>query len=240
MNYYEILGVSKTASYEEIKSNYKTLVKKYHPDLYQGDKTFAEKKTQEINVAYDILSDSNKRAKYDLELNPPDDINTYNYTPPKYTTSNYNYDDNSYSNNYTSKTSSHYTSRNIQNNYTNSYNNNSQYTNDIFVNKLKVSIVTVFIVLLAYLAIFLVTIFQYNSYKKHNTINRINENLTEINTHIDSNNTSSSNEEFNINDYISDSDLRQIYYEYYTNTFDNFSEFKAALSEYIKTYTYYE
>ena len=99
MNYYEILGVSKTASYEEIKNYYKTLVKKYHPDLYQGDKTFAEKKTQEINVAYDILSDSNKRAEYDLELNPPDDINTYNYTPPKYTTSNYNYDDDSYSNN---------------------------------------------------------------------------------------------------------------------------------------------
>ena len=51
MTHYEILGIRKTATSEEIKNAYKQLVKKYHPDVYPGDKTFAEKKTQEINEA---------------------------------------------------------------------------------------------------------------------------------------------------------------------------------------------
>lgn len=71
MNYYEILKVSQKASEKEIKDSYKSLVKKYHPDLYKDDKNFAENKIKQINEAYEILSDTKKRKEYDESLNPP-------------------------------------------------------------------------------------------------------------------------------------------------------------------------
>ena len=108
MNHYDILGLKKNASQKEIKEAYKKLIKKYHPDLYQGDKTFAEKKTQSINVAYDILSNPETRKSYDEEINPTpkytnSDTPNYNYTKPNYHTSNStysyeNYKKNNYSN----------------------------------------------------------------------------------------------------------------------------------------------
>ena len=69
-NYYEILGVSKTASEDEIKAAYKKLVKQYHPDLHPGDKLAAEK-FKEINEANEVLSDKQKRAAYDYEQEHP-------------------------------------------------------------------------------------------------------------------------------------------------------------------------
>lgn len=60
-NYYDILGVSKVASDEEIKKAYRKLAHKYHPDKTGGD----EKKFKEINAAYQVLSDKTKRQQYD-------------------------------------------------------------------------------------------------------------------------------------------------------------------------------
>lgn len=64
-DYYEILGVDKKSSPDEIKKAYRKLAKKYHPDLHPDDKE-AEKKFTEINEAYEVLSDEEKRKKYDM------------------------------------------------------------------------------------------------------------------------------------------------------------------------------
>ena len=61
---YEILGVAKTASQSEIKSAYRKLAVKYHPDKNPGDKA-AEEKFKQITAAYDVLSDETKRRQYD-------------------------------------------------------------------------------------------------------------------------------------------------------------------------------
>lgn len=69
-NYYEILGVDKKATPDEIKSAYRKLAMKYHPDRNQGDAAAAEK-FKEINEANETLSDEQKRAAYDYELEHP-------------------------------------------------------------------------------------------------------------------------------------------------------------------------
>ncbi len=63
-DYYEVLGISKGASDEEIKKAYKKLARKYHPDMNPGDKT-AEEKFKEVNEANEVLSDPDKKARYD-------------------------------------------------------------------------------------------------------------------------------------------------------------------------------
>lgn len=64
-DYYEILGVKKNATADEIKRAYRRLAHQHHPDKVSGDKTEAEKRFKEINEAYQVLSDQNKRARYD-------------------------------------------------------------------------------------------------------------------------------------------------------------------------------
>src|SRR5207344_3288327 len=63
-DYYETLGVPKTATEEEIRSAFRKLARKYHPDVAK-DKKAAEEKFKEINEAYEVLGDPEKRKKYD-------------------------------------------------------------------------------------------------------------------------------------------------------------------------------
>lgn len=68
-DYYRTLQVNAKASKEIIEKAYKTLIKKYHPDLHQGEKAkYSEEVIKEINEAYDILSDDFLREQYDKEL----------------------------------------------------------------------------------------------------------------------------------------------------------------------------
>lgn len=64
-DYYEVLGVSKTATPEEIKKAYRSLAKKHHPDVSTEEKEVAEAKFKEISEAYEVLSDQEKRQLYD-------------------------------------------------------------------------------------------------------------------------------------------------------------------------------
>lgn len=68
-DYYRILGVSEDAEPEVIEAAFKAMAKKYHPDIWKGDKSFATEKLKKLNEARDILRNSEKRAAYDQEKN---------------------------------------------------------------------------------------------------------------------------------------------------------------------------
>lgn len=88
-DYYQILGIERNATEKEIKTAYRKLARKWHPDLHtEKDKAAAEEKFKEINEAYEVLSDQEKRAKYDRlgsswrdgqDFQPPPDMEGFQY-----------------------------------------------------------------------------------------------------------------------------------------------------------------
>lgn len=87
MTYYELLEIAENASDEIIKAAYRAQMKKYHPDVFVGDPAFAEAKTKQINTAYQVLSDPEKRRQYDMFLasrRSTDNYNTFNETKSIY------------------------------------------------------------------------------------------------------------------------------------------------------------
>lgn len=144
-NYYDELEVSKTASKEVIEKVYKVLAKKYHPDITKEEnKVQAEEKFKSISEAYEILSDEEKRKKYDLELensNPTISYEDYisvvnerdqlNYALNNLKASIYNSNNysNSTSNNSNYQARTNYSTQNQNKNYnSNNYNANSYNT----------------------------------------------------------------------------------------------------------------
>lgn len=102
LNFYEVLGLKTNATEKDIKKAYRALAKKYHPDTYKGNKEFAVGKMQEINEAYDTLSDDARRNKYDEKIGvnrsvSPDNtstksyVNTNSYYKNRYDKSGVNY-----------------------------------------------------------------------------------------------------------------------------------------------------
>lgn len=119
-NYYDILEVNKNASPEIIEKAYKTLVKKYHPDLQENNlKSIYEEKIKKINEAYDILSNQEKRKNYDLFLKN-NEISNDDYNNLKNENINLKNEINYLKNNYTKNLNyNNLENNNINNNYEN-------------------------------------------------------------------------------------------------------------------------
>src|SRR3954464_14314983 len=70
-DYYAILGVSPAAEQTVVRRAYRALILKYHPDKYDGDRAEAERKSKELNEAYYVLRNPNRRKDYDAQTAPP-------------------------------------------------------------------------------------------------------------------------------------------------------------------------
>src|SRR5499425_807112 len=91
-DYYELLGVSRKASAKDIRTAFRKLARKYHPDLNPGDKA-AEEKFKQLQEAYDVLSDSKKRQMYDQYGFYSENVPTGDYGPhPEEGGQNVNFD----------------------------------------------------------------------------------------------------------------------------------------------------
>lgn len=278
MNHYEVLGIRKAATQKEIKSAYKKLVKKYHPDIYPGDKSYAELKIKEINNAYDVLSNPHLKQEYDESLSPNP---IYSYTPPTYNTtytSQYSYNNykkshttssyyQNYANNNRTKTSNqdytnyahmrytdYHRSKTPNSNYTNNSNNDfldsviNKFSNLTSNTKLKI----IFIVIIFYIVFVIINIFQLSSLLnnnqsksnlnssskiEHSTDNQHTPSQKNSNEKTNTSSDSSQyNNSFNINDYFSDSQLKDVYEKHYKEQYSSFYEFKKAVSQAYQEY----
>lgn len=132
-NYYDILEINKNASPEIIEKAYKTLVKKYHPDLQENNqKNNYEEKIKKINEAYEILSNPENKKNYDLNLeNNEISIDDYNklYNENINLKKELNYLKNNY---YTleNKINNNYNKNNTENNYQNNTYNSNNFKNN--------------------------------------------------------------------------------------------------------------
>ncbi len=218
MNYYDILGINQNASQKEIKNAYKKLIKKYHPDIYNGDKSFAEKKTQEINQAYDILSNPETKKDYDEQIN---------YTPAEY-------------DNYTNQTYNNY-----YNQYSYTENMHDTVSDNIVksINKLSFNkkIILISVIICLYIIFLIYSFIQFNSlFNKSSNDFIVNTTSTQPSTIYNDSEEDYYDDEyddldesFDINDYISEEALQSLYQKYYTNEYDSYSEFREVISDYI-------
>ena len=153
-NYYKILEIDKNASDDIIKVAYKSLVKKYHPDLKEGiAKINAEEKIKQINEAYDILSNPEKKSEYDQNM-INEDISKEQYEMLLNENINlkkelfYFKNSNSFNSNYYNQNNS-----NIYHNNTQNYNINNNIERKMFkeiVNTFISIIITLFIIIIVY------------------------------------------------------------------------------------------
>ena len=157
-NYYKILEIDKNASDDIIKVAYKSLVKKYHPDLKEGiAKINAEEKIKQINEAYDILSNPEKKSEYDQNM-ITEDISKEQYEmllneninlkKELFYFKNLNKNSNSFNSNYYNQNNS-----NIYHNNTQNYNINNNIERKMFkeiVNTFISIIITLFIIIIVY------------------------------------------------------------------------------------------
>ena len=262
MTYYDILGVKRTASSGEIKNAYKKLIKKYHPDIYNGDKEFAEKKAKEINIAYDTLSDETKRKEYDAEVFPVYTPSSYNYTPPKYDTppsgenyrryyeekynqerqKEYNYYDYAYRTTKKTTTKNNYYADKV-NQTVNKYQEKASNTIVKFIQRNKAIGITLIILMYVTIIYFSFTraraIFsgiQSDSSLLPGARTSPKQNVTNS-TIIDPsiNNPLYINGVFNINALYSDAELRALYEKQFKNIFPTFAEFKKNYSAFIES-----
>ena len=207
MNHYQTLGLKQNATNQEIKKAYKKLVKKYHPDVYKGDKKIAENKIQEINTAYEILSNPELRAEYNNEINPP--INNINQQV-HYTSYN----------NTTKKSNDFYD--NIKNKVVNSVDSMP------FEKKFKVLL----LILIIYIVFLIFSFYQlFSMFNTKDDVNNDYSNTTNENYNNDTVQNKFNEEEFlneiNIEEYISDDELYDLYTEFFYLKYSSFDEFKS-------------
>lgn len=233
MTHYEILGVSRYATQAEIKAAYKTLIKRYHPDIYHGNKDFAEQKTKEINLAYNVLSNEEKKSSYDSELDSLTTYKTtptYDYTPPKYETSYTDYynkykskENNTYED-YTKRYSDYHRSKTPNSNYTN-------YSHETISPFIYDKIKYIVIILIIYFFILIFMYLQASSLIK----DQATKNEVQVPTTQNITTEENSTKERSIYDYFTEAELREMYEKNFSDTC-SYPEFKKIFTEYFFTY----
>ena len=236
MTYYQILGVKKSATQADIKNAYKKLAKKYHPDVYKGDKSFAEQKMKELNMAYDVLSDPSSRIAYDEEINPEP---RYQYTPPKYDSAEDYYNKNSYTKYYSNSSysynsrSNNYSSSSVYNSFNKMHNNfSSSVIKSISKLKLIQKIIIFLLILLIYIVFILLSLSNFN-----NMANTVDTEPDEPVETYYPRRDSLDRDEFSIYDYISKEELESLYNKSRYNEYYTFDEYVEMIEEYY--YRYY-